>query len=303
MKNGIDYFPLDVALDDKFELIEAEFGMDGFAVVIKLLQKIYGGNGYYCEWNTEVALLFAKKACFQLSAQKVSKIVEACIERGIFHKGLFHKYGILTSSGIQKRYFEAACRRKSLEADGRFLLISIKKYVKITDINLVNEDTKNADISAKNVDISAKNANILPKNENRTKQRKGEERKEEERKEKGEGLPHAEHSAELEKTSLGEFGNVRLTQAEQERLQDRLGKNMACEYINHLDCYIESTGKEYKNHYAVMTRWFREDQKKSRLPKNNGPVEEYDFEKLERLAMQKLIQEEWEEENDGSNQR
>ena len=61
MKSGIDYFPLDVALDEKFELIEAEFGLTGFGVVVKLLQKIYGGQGYYAEWTKEVALLFAKK--------------------------------------------------------------------------------------------------------------------------------------------------------------------------------------------------------------------------------------------------
>lgn len=54
MKSGIDYFPLDVALDEKFELIEAEFGLTGFGVVVKLLQKIYGGQGYYVEWTKEV---------------------------------------------------------------------------------------------------------------------------------------------------------------------------------------------------------------------------------------------------------
>ncbi len=43
MKDGIPYFPLDCELDSKFELIEAEFGLQGFAVVVKLLQRIYGG--------------------------------------------------------------------------------------------------------------------------------------------------------------------------------------------------------------------------------------------------------------------
>ena len=38
MKDGIPYFPLDCELDSKFELIEAEFGLQGFAVVVKLLQ-------------------------------------------------------------------------------------------------------------------------------------------------------------------------------------------------------------------------------------------------------------------------
>ena len=33
MKDGIPYFPLDCELDSKFELIEAEFGLQGFAKV------------------------------------------------------------------------------------------------------------------------------------------------------------------------------------------------------------------------------------------------------------------------------
>ena len=37
LKNGIEYFPLEVYLDEKFELIEAEFGLTGFGVVVKLL--------------------------------------------------------------------------------------------------------------------------------------------------------------------------------------------------------------------------------------------------------------------------
>ena len=39
MNNGINYFPLNVHLDDKFELIEAEFGLKGFAIVVKLFQR------------------------------------------------------------------------------------------------------------------------------------------------------------------------------------------------------------------------------------------------------------------------
>ena len=34
---GVSYFPLYCVLDEKFELIEAEFGIKGFAVVVKLL--------------------------------------------------------------------------------------------------------------------------------------------------------------------------------------------------------------------------------------------------------------------------
>ena len=147
MKSGIDYFPLDVTLDEKFELIEAEFGLTGFGVVVKLLQRIYGGQGYYVEWTNEVALLFAKR--IGLGGSVVSEIVEASIKRGIFDKTLYDKYHILTSSGIQKRYFEAVGRRKSVEVEGRYLLVDATLFSK----NVVIKD-ENAYIFGKNADIS-----------------------------------------------------------------------------------------------------------------------------------------------------
>ncbi len=60
LKIGLDYFPLDVSFDDNIELLEAEEGLEGFAILIKLWQKIYS-NGYYIEWNDDCLLLFCKK--------------------------------------------------------------------------------------------------------------------------------------------------------------------------------------------------------------------------------------------------
>ena len=88
-KDGLDYFPLNCQLDEKFELIEAEYGLTGFSVVVKLLQRIYGEHGYYCEWTNEVALLFGKKV--GLGGNAVSEIIEASVRRGIFSKELFDK--------------------------------------------------------------------------------------------------------------------------------------------------------------------------------------------------------------------
>ena len=127
-KNGISFFPLDVCLDTKFDLIEAEFGLQGFAVVVKLYQRIYGEQGYYCDWTNEVALLFAHKV--GLGGSVVSEIVNASVKRGIFDKTLFDKYQILTSKGIQDRYFEIVNRRKSVEVDERYLLVSCCKNQK-----------------------------------------------------------------------------------------------------------------------------------------------------------------------------
>ena len=146
-KNGISFFPLDVCLDTKFDLIEAEYGLQGFAVVVKLYQRIYGEQGYYCDWTNEVALLFAHR--IGLGGGVVSEIVNAAIKRGIFDKELYDKYQILTSKGIQERYFEVVSRRKEVMVDERFLLTSCCKNQK----NVYKND-KNVNISCENVDIS-----------------------------------------------------------------------------------------------------------------------------------------------------
>lgn len=122
-KQGLDYFPLDVVLDDKFDLIEAEFGIKGFGVLIKLYQKIYAENGYYCEWNSEVALVFTRKNCPDVGASAVSEIVKSAIKRDIFDKDMFDKYGVLTSRGIQTRFIEATSRRSGAAIDEKYSLI------------------------------------------------------------------------------------------------------------------------------------------------------------------------------------
>ncbi len=58
-KQGLDYFPLDVVIDDKVELLEAEHGLSGFAIYIKLLQKIYS-QGYYLFIGEDELLLTSK---------------------------------------------------------------------------------------------------------------------------------------------------------------------------------------------------------------------------------------------------
>lgn len=169
MKGGIDYFPLDVTLDEKFELIEAEYGLTGFGVVVKLLQRIYGGQGYYIEWTNEVALLFAKRIGLREGGSAVSEIVEASVKRGIFDKTLYEKYRILTSKGIQKRYFEAVSRRKSVSIKRAYLLVNATDF------------PKGANIFDKNVIIFDENVNISEQSkvkESRVKESKGEERRE-----------------------------------------------------------------------------------------------------------------------------
>ena len=134
-ENGLKFFYLDVELDEKFELLEAEFGITGFAVMIKLYQRIYS-KGFYCQWSDEVALLFGRK--LGLGGSAVSEIVMAAIRRNLFSKDKFEKYGVLTSSGIQKNYFDVVTRRKCVEVDERYLLIDVPKNVNCVFVNRIN---------------------------------------------------------------------------------------------------------------------------------------------------------------------
>ena len=147
-KVGINYFPLDVHLDDKFGLIEAEFGLKGFAIVVKLFQKIYGQQGYYCEWTPEIALLFSRE--IGAGGNIVSEIVESAIRRGIFDQSMYKNYHILTSNGIQKRYVIACGRKKVVNIEKRYLLFhDAQKY---KNVHIIGE---NVDISEENVYTSA----------------------------------------------------------------------------------------------------------------------------------------------------
>lgn len=141
---GVDYFPLDCVLDDKFQLIEAEYGLKGFAVVVKLFQRIYGSEGYYCGFNDDVALLFSKR--LGEGRNVVSEIVLAAINRKIFDEKLYQKYRILTSRGIQKRYLEIVQRRKNVEMKKEYLLLPEDEIPDNVNILTLNVDIKGLNV-------------------------------------------------------------------------------------------------------------------------------------------------------------
>lgn len=128
IKTGLDYFELDCHMEEKVKLIQAEFGLKGFAVVVKLYQRIYGGFGYYCEWNEDSLLLFMSENGLPSDNKNlIQQIVSACMRRNIFSEELFKKFGILTSEGVQKRYLNATSKREKIELKKEYLLIDVGK--------------------------------------------------------------------------------------------------------------------------------------------------------------------------------
>jgi hypothetical protein len=135
-KTGLEYFALDVDMDDEVELIEAEHGLEGFAILIKLFQKIYS-EGYYYPWAEKEQLLFSKRV--SVDRNKVTSIVNDCIKWGIFSEVLYEKYGILTSKRIQSQYFTAAYKRVGVEAIKEYLLIDVSDKTNL-NVSSVSDD-------------------------------------------------------------------------------------------------------------------------------------------------------------------
>ena len=138
-KVGLDYFELDCQMEEKVRLIQAEYGLKGFAVFVKLLQKIYGERGYYCEWTQDSELLFMSENGLDSGfLQLLREIVSACIRRNIFSERLYKEYGILTSSGVQKQYLKATVKREVVDLKKEYLLISVPKNITNVVINSIS---------------------------------------------------------------------------------------------------------------------------------------------------------------------
>lgn len=127
-KTGLDYFPhdTDASHDEKIEAMEAEFGLEGYAFVFKLLERIYRAGGILAitpqvtPQITQVVMpqetrpvsreLLATRV-FGWSVDKFDRFLCGAIRLGIFDSTLAHQ-GVLTSNGIQKRFNEVSRRRK-----------------------------------------------------------------------------------------------------------------------------------------------------------------------------------------------
>jgi len=136
-KVGLDYFPVNIDMDEEDEriyMLESKFeGERAFGVLIKLLIWIYR-NGYYYPWNETEQVFISRKKNVDLDYCR--KIVSFLIEKEFFNKQLYEKYHILTSRGIQKRYFEAVQRRKKITFIKELLLLDPLKEIN-ENINLI----------------------------------------------------------------------------------------------------------------------------------------------------------------------
>lgn len=160
-KRGLDYFPFDVDFfqDEKMVCIAGEFGAKGELVAVKLLCAVYR-NGYFAEWNDATRYKLMRDMP-GVSGELLSQIVSRLVFWGFFDQSLFDSAGVLTSRGIQQRYFEAVRRRQPIDSDLPFLLVSADRNHINVDNNRVNVNI-NATKESKVKEIKEKETKISP---------------------------------------------------------------------------------------------------------------------------------------------
>jgi len=134
-KQGIDFFSLDVQFDDKIELYLVEKESVGLAVMITLWQLIYQNEGYYISNSDDLRLLVKRR--INADIKEINVCINVMLKRGIFDNEMHNKYGILTSRATQKRYFDAAKRKKEVRVIPEYIMVNLSQYK-----NLINVDIK-----------------------------------------------------------------------------------------------------------------------------------------------------------------
>lgn len=125
LSRGIEYYPLDVDFlnDLKIKKIMKSCGPNSIAIIILLLGNIYGDEGYFMKWDEDVCFLVADA----VGAKEVyvKEVLKKCLQVDLFSSELFEKYKIITSKGIQKRFFEITKRRKRENLTEDYLLVNV----------------------------------------------------------------------------------------------------------------------------------------------------------------------------------
>lgn len=144
--NGLYYFPFPCltiaekeidALDnletnyfEAIQLIEDKFRLKGFAILIKLLQKIYSTNGYYMFVSDNVILRLKREFALSNADDIISDVINECLRIGIFSKTMYDAHNILTSNRIQADYLRAVRKRTIIDLQQEYLLPFSLSYLK-----------------------------------------------------------------------------------------------------------------------------------------------------------------------------
>jgi hypothetical protein len=308
IKLGIEYFSLDVLPDEKVEYIETLYEAEGFYLWIKLLQRIYS-SGYFIKWSKFHLASMKKQTGIQMD--KIEEILASCLEVGLFNQELYDQYGIITSRGIQKRFYMAAQKRKEIEIIPEYVLHdkllrwfdgdNTEETLQKADENPMSEgvnseETKeeepkpegycgiNAEETPPDEELPGGNGSVSAEdcrlNDVQSTQSKVKESKVKESKVKESKVKESkEKKSKARKPSPPKIAyaeNVKMTEDQYQKLVEEVEVSGAKWVIDYLNNYKIGNGKKYKSDYHVMRNWvigaYRERLAKGQIPSERSEV-------------------------------
>ncbi len=126
-KRGIDYAGWSVNIfdgDRKIDKLLDAQGWKGFGVYFFLCQLAYKMNGYYLEWDYDDCASTARKMGGGVGSETVREAVDLCLRIGLFDIGLFDRWKVLTSRGIQRRFWAATGERGTVYLNKNYWLLA-----------------------------------------------------------------------------------------------------------------------------------------------------------------------------------
>lgn len=153
---SVDIFDNDTKID---KLLDAH-GWDGFGIYFYLCQRAYGGEGYFYKWGYDDCASTSRKMGGGIGSGTVREAVGYCLQIGLFDKGLFDRWGVLTSRGIQRRYWEVVKARDVRTVISDYWLLQDEECKGLIKLPL------NSDLSERNTDFPTGNTNYQEGNAN-----------------------------------------------------------------------------------------------------------------------------------------
>lgn len=156
-KQGIDYSGWSVDIfdgDRKIDKLLDAKGWKGFGIYFFLCQRAYKVNGYFYEWSYDDCATTARKMGGGISSGTVRETVDYCLQVDLFNKRLFDRWGVLTSRGIQRRFWAVLSERRSKTVYNEYWLLKPEECKGLVKVSLFG------DSQPTNMDLQPTNANV-----------------------------------------------------------------------------------------------------------------------------------------------
>lgn len=162
-KQGIDYFPIDVGFftDVKVRKISRACGASSTSILICLLCNIYKDNGYYILWDEDLPFVIADTV--GVSEGAVKEVLLKALQVDFFSREKYEKHNILTSNGIQKRFFLATYQRKETSIISDYLIDCTNNLINCTNNSINHADNEQSKVNRKNSKSKENSTNVEQK--------------------------------------------------------------------------------------------------------------------------------------------